>query len=59
MSMLTSWRHCARNPALARRAMRNHLTVVIKSLLKAPEVQELELARARMAAQRKRYIAAS
>jgi len=47
-----------RSPGLARRAMRDHLTRVLDSLLAATEVQELEQARARIAADRKRYSAA-
>lgn len=47
-----------RSPDLARRAMRDHLTRVLDSLLAATEVQELEQARARIAADRKRYSAA-
>jgi DNA-binding FadR family transcriptional regulator len=39
----------------ARAAMRDHLSRVIEALLKATEVQELERARAHIAAQRKRY----
>jgi hypothetical protein len=35
--------------------MRDHLSRVIEALLKATEVQELERARAQIAAQRKRY----
>jgi DNA-binding FadR family transcriptional regulator len=46
----------ARDPALARTAMRKHLTLVIEGLLKATEVHEFEQTRARVAAQRKRYI---
>ncbi|MCI3131079.1 FadR family transcriptional regulator [Phenylobacterium aquaticum] len=44
-----------RSPEAARRAMRDHLTRVLDSLLAATEVQELEQARARIAAERKRY----
>jgi DNA-binding FadR family transcriptional regulator len=44
-----------RSPDAARRAMRDHLTRVLDSLLAATEVQELEQARARIAAERKRY----
>ncbi len=44
-----------RSPDEARRAMRDHLTRVLDSLLAATEVQELEQARARIAAERKRY----
>ena len=47
-----------RSPEAARRAMRDHLTRVLDSLLAATEVQELEQARARIAAERKRYGAA-
>jgi DNA-binding FadR family transcriptional regulator len=42
----------------ARRAMRNHLTAVIESLLEASESDELERARARVAAKRKRFVSA-
>ncbi|HEY2481674.1 MAG TPA: FadR/GntR family transcriptional regulator, partial [Caulobacteraceae bacterium] len=45
----------SRSPDDARRAMRDHLTRVLDSLLAATEVQELEQARARIAAERKRY----
>jgi DNA-binding FadR family transcriptional regulator len=44
-----------RAPEAARRAMREHLTRVLDSLLAATEVQEVEQARARIAAERKRY----
>lgn len=44
-----------REPDAARRAMRDHLTRVLDSLLAATEVEELEQARARIAAERKRY----
>ena len=44
-----------RSPDAARRAMREHLTRVLDSLLAATEVHELEQARARIAAERKRY----
>jgi DNA-binding FadR family transcriptional regulator len=44
-----------RSPEAARQAMRDHLTRVLDSLLVATEVQELEQARARIAAERKRY----
>ena len=44
-----------RSPDDARRAMREHLTRVLDSLLAATEVHELEQARARIAAERKRY----
>jgi DNA-binding FadR family transcriptional regulator len=47
-----------RSPEAARQAMRDHLTRVLDSLLVATEVQELEQARARIAAERKRYGAA-
>jgi DNA-binding FadR family transcriptional regulator len=46
-----------RSPEDARRAMRDHLTRVLESLLAATEVQELEEARARIAAERRRYSA--
>ena len=45
----------SREPEVARRAMREHLTRVLDSLLAATEVQELEQARARIAAERRRY----
>jgi DNA-binding FadR family transcriptional regulator len=45
----------SREPEAARRAMREHLTRVLDSLLAATEVQELEQARARIAAERRRY----
>ena len=48
----------ARDPQLARAAMRKHLTLVIEALLKATEVHEFEQSRAEVAARRKRYIAA-
>ena len=44
-----------RSPEAARQAMRDHLTRVLDSLLAATEVHELEQARARIAAERKRY----
>jgi DNA-binding FadR family transcriptional regulator len=44
-----------RDPDAARQAMRDHLTRVLTSLLAATEVHELEQARARIAAERKRY----
>jgi DNA-binding FadR family transcriptional regulator len=46
-----------RSPDEARRAMRDHLTRVLESLLAATEVEELEQARARIAAERRRYSA--
>jgi DNA-binding FadR family transcriptional regulator len=46
-----------RSADAARRAMRDHLTRVLESLLAATEVHELEQARARIAAERKRYTA--
>ena len=49
----------ARDPAAAREAMRSHLTRVITSLLAATEVTELEQARERVAAQRRRFGAAT
>jgi DNA-binding FadR family transcriptional regulator len=48
----------SRDPDTARQAMRSHLTRVIESLLVATETHELELARAKIEAQRKRYVAA-
>lgn len=56
-AILTALRN--RSPDAARRAMRDHLTRVLNSLLAATEVQELEQARARIAAERKRYGAAN
>lgn len=47
-----------RNPDAARVAMRDHLTQVIEALLEATEIQELEKARAQIAAQRRRYVGA-
>jgi len=44
-----------RSPDAARQAMRDHLTRVLTSLLAATEVHELEQARARIAAERRRY----
>lgn len=44
-----------RKPDAAKRAMRRHLARVLESLLAATEVQELEQARARVAAERERY----
>ncbi|HEY2660545.1 MAG TPA: FadR/GntR family transcriptional regulator [Caulobacteraceae bacterium] len=44
-----------RKPETARQAMRCHLTRVLDSLLAATEVQEVELARAKVAAERERY----
>ncbi len=44
-----------RQPEVARQAMRGHLTRVLESLLAATEVQEVEQARARAAAERERY----
>jgi len=44
-----------RDPEAARIAMRDHINRVIDELLQATEVQELERARAQLAAQRKRY----
>ncbi|MBW8813960.1 MAG: FadR family transcriptional regulator [Caulobacterales bacterium] len=46
-----------RSADAARRAMRDHLTRVLESLLAATEVHELEQARARIAAERRRYTA--
>jgi DNA-binding FadR family transcriptional regulator len=46
-----------REPETARAAMRNHLSNVLESILAATEVHELEQARARVAAHRKRYVA--
>jgi DNA-binding FadR family transcriptional regulator len=47
----------SRNAAAARAAMRSHLSRVLESLLEATEVQEVEQARARVDAQRRRYTA--
>ena len=44
-----------RKPEAARQAMRSHLTRVLESLLAATEVQEVEQALARVAAERARY----
>ena len=44
-----------RDADTARTAMRNHLSNVLESILEATEVHELEQARARVAAHRKRY----
>ena len=44
-----------RQAEMARTAMRNHLTRVLESLMQATEVHELEKARERVAAQRRRY----
>jgi DNA-binding FadR family transcriptional regulator len=44
-----------RQPETARRAMRQHLARVLESLLAATEVEEVERARARVAAARQRY----
>ena len=44
-----------RSPEGARNAMRSHLSRVLDSLLAATEVHELEQARARIAAERRRY----
>ncbi|HEY4365670.1 MAG TPA: FadR/GntR family transcriptional regulator [Steroidobacteraceae bacterium] len=44
-----------RDAEAARTAMREHLSRVIEALLEATEVQELERARAQVAAQRRRY----
>lgn len=46
------------DPDEARAAMRNHLTIVLEAILKATEVHEVELARARVAAQRQRFASA-
>ena len=45
----------ARDPAAARAAMRNHLTGVLNKLLDATEIEVIEEARARVAAQRSRF----
>jgi DNA-binding FadR family transcriptional regulator len=44
----------ARDPAKARSAMRSHITRVVDALLKATEVHELEQAKARVDAQRRK-----
>ncbi len=44
-----------RQPETARRAMRQHLARVLESLLAATEVEEVERARAKVAAARQRY----
>lgn len=46
-----------RQPEVARRAMRHHLGRVLESLLAATEVEEVERARAKVAAARQRYAA--
>jgi DNA-binding FadR family transcriptional regulator len=46
-----------REPEAARRAMRQHLARVMESLLAATEVEEVERARAKVAAARKKYAA--
>lgn len=46
-----------RQPEIARTTMRSHLTRVLESLMEATEVHELEQARQRVAAQRRRYAA--
>jgi DNA-binding FadR family transcriptional regulator len=46
-----------RQPERARSAMRDHLARVLESLLEATEVHEMEQARARVEAQRRRYVA--
>ena len=48
-----------RSPEAARDAMRSHLSRVLDSLLVATEVHELEQARARIAAERRRYARSS
>ncbi len=48
-----------RDPDAAREAMRSHLTRVLESLLEATEVHELEQARARLDAQRRRFVTGS
>jgi DNA-binding FadR family transcriptional regulator len=45
----------SRDPAKARTAMRSHITRVVDSLLKATEVHELEQAKARVDAQRRKF----
>lgn len=46
-----------RRPEEARSAMRHHLTRVLESIMEATEVHEMEQARERVAAQRRRYAA--
>lgn len=46
-----------RDPEAARGAMRTHLTRVLESLMEATEVHEVEQARQRVAAQRRRFAA--
>lgn len=48
----------ARDPDRAREAMRSHMTRVLESLLETTEVHELEQARARVDAQRRRFATA-
>jgi len=48
-----------RRPAQARAAMSDHLTRVLDSLMEATEVHEVEQARERVAAQRRRFTATS
>jgi DNA-binding FadR family transcriptional regulator len=48
----------AHDPVRARTAMRRHLSMVIEALLRVTEVHELEQARARVSATRKRYMPA-
>ena len=45
----------SRDPAKARSAMRSHISRVVDSLLKATEVHELEKARAKVDAQRRKF----
>jgi DNA-binding FadR family transcriptional regulator len=45
-----------RDPAAARAAMRDHLTRVIETLLKATETEAMERVQTELAARRQRYI---
>jgi DNA-binding FadR family transcriptional regulator len=45
----------SRDPAKARAAMRSHISGVVDALLEATEVHELEQAKARVAAQRRKF----
>lgn len=56
-AIVAALRH--RQPDEARAAMRGHLTRVLDSIMAATEVHELEQARERVAAQRRRYAANS
>lgn len=56
-AIVAALRH--REPDAARQAMRGHLSRVLDSIMAATEVHELEQARERVAAQRRRYAANS